>query len=154
MMPSIPIAQSLFLFDPLPYSRISPSDPYRIVHMYQTIVHYGHAFVGLYVMFGGFMAFPIVYTLFISLVIWGWIMHDCTCVVNDGFDYPKGSLTEAYLKELGIQNGKGILAILLPLNLFVSFFRTKVPIHLLAYGIYLVQCYDREINGTVNISDS
>lgn len=112
--------------------------------MNQSIVHYSHAFIGLYVMFGGFMAFPLFYVLFISLVIWGWITHDCTCVVNDGFDYPNKSLTEAYLKELGIPNGKKIMAVLLPINLFVSFFRTRVPIHLLAYAIYLVRCYEQE----------
>ena len=33
----------------------------------QGFIHYGHAFIGLYVMFGGFMAFPIAYTLLFTL---------------------------------------------------------------------------------------
>lgn len=104
-------------------------------------IHYGHAFIGLYVMFGGFMAFPMAYVLIITLVIWGWVMHDCLCIVNRGFDYPKGSLTQAYLQELGIPNGKALLGILLPVNILVSLYRTHVPVHVLAYLIYLIQCH-------------
>lgn len=105
-----------------------------------TLIHYLHALLSLYVLTGGFLPFPLVYVVVMTIVIWGWVEHNCHCVVNNGYSYPENSMTVAFLSEIGVEHGKRILKVALPVNIAISFYKTGIPTHVLALLIYYLHC--------------
>ena len=74
------------------------------------IFHWIHVLFGLYMMFGGFLPYVQVYAWISLVVTLSWIVFG-KCILNDGYDYNKGSLMEDFFGDGGLELFVNVFAV-------------------------------------------